>query len=58
MSDTTTFSIRITKPLLDRIDRAAAQAGETRSTYILSWLPEYYDRDTPDSQRHNANNDR
>lgn len=37
-----TFSIRIDDQTLQRIDQAAEAAGETRSTYILSWVPACY----------------
>lgn len=43
---TTTFSMRVDDALLARIDNAAAQHGQTRTDYVLSWLPVYYDRDT------------
>ena len=37
-----TISLRIDPGALDRIDHAAECAGETRTTYILSWVPEYW----------------
>lgn len=42
MTESATVSIRIPADLLDHIDQSAAQAGENRTSYIVSWLPDAY----------------
>lgn len=49
----TNISMRVEPELLDRIDASASQAGQTRTDYILSWLPDTYDRNT-NTSRDNA----
>ena len=52
---TTTFSLRVSPELLDRIDRSADRNGETRQEYVLSWLPDNYDSPaTSEPGRRNA----
>jgi uncharacterized protein (DUF1778 family) len=41
---TQTISLRVPTTLLEQIDQSAEHAGETRNTYVLSWLPDYYDQ--------------
>jgi uncharacterized protein (DUF1778 family) len=36
---TTTITLRVPHEVLAAIDAAARRAGETRSHYILSWVP-------------------
>jgi uncharacterized protein (DUF1778 family) len=43
MSDTATVSLRLPTELIQHIDDSAAQAGQNRTNYILSWLPEAYE---------------
>jgi hypothetical protein len=38
---TANLTLRVPTALLERIDRNAERAGQTRTTYVLSWLPEY-----------------
>jgi hypothetical protein len=38
----TTITLRLDKKSLARIDKAATQYGQSRNTYILKWVPEYY----------------
>lgn len=58
MSGSTTFSIRIDADMLERIDQAAERAGENRSTYILSWVPEYHDTPRTPHSRDTVNGPR
>jgi hypothetical protein len=48
-----TFSVATDEHTLARIDRAANNAGLSRSQYILSWIPETHDG-TPKPPRKNA----
>jgi predicted DNA-binding protein len=41
--DYSTFSMRLDTELLERIDQDAKTAGMTRTAYVLSYLPEYYE---------------
>jgi hypothetical protein len=41
-SSTQTISLRVPATLVERIDQSAIQNGETRTDYILSWLPDNY----------------
>lgn len=52
------ISIRIDDELLARIDHNARQAGTTRSEYVLSWLPERYDRTTKTGKTNHDNRQR
>ena len=46
-----TFSMRVPTELLERIDaNALTTAGGNRTQYLLSWLPEYYEQPTADSE--------
>jgi hypothetical protein len=42
-SGTQTISLRVPTKLIERIDASALRNGETRTDYVLSWLPDYYD---------------
>jgi hypothetical protein len=42
-SGTQTISLRVPTTLVERIDQSALRAGETRTEYILGWLPDNYD---------------
>lgn len=53
---TNTISLRVDSEELERIDRAAKEHGESRTDYILGWIPEHYDRTAPaPDPRRNAN---
>jgi hypothetical protein len=53
-SSTQTISLRAPTALIERIDQSALQNGETRTDYILSWLPDNYDAPARNT-RTNAN---
>lgn len=42
ISRTQTISLRVPAALVERIDESALRNGETRTDYILSWLPDNY----------------
>jgi hypothetical protein len=44
--------------MLETIDYNAQLLGVSRTVYILSWLPEAYDRTTSNQQSSNADNGR
>ena len=50
-------NLRIDPDLLARIDANANQHGQTRTEYLLSWLPETYEPDTNQAAKP-ATNDR
>ena len=59
--DYATFSMRLDTRLLARIDHDASQAGMTRTAYVLSYLPEYYEPLEPIAEhqpKQTTNNDR
>lgn len=41
------LGLRITDEQQQRIQASANQAGQTITEYVLSWLPDTYDRSTP-----------
>jgi hypothetical protein len=48
---TANLTLRVSTTLLERIDQAAERHGQTRTTYVLSWLPEYRPEPTDDGAR-------
>lgn len=55
-SGTQTISLRVPTGLIKRIDDSAIRAGETRTDYILSWLPDTYEAPAGNtSSNNNAN---
>jgi hypothetical protein len=50
-SGTQTISLRVPAALVERIDQSAIRNGETRTDYILSWLPDYYDEPGGNTER-------
>lgn len=60
-SRTQTISLRVPTALIERIDQSASQNSETRTDYILSWLPDNYDeqaRNTHTNTNANSKNHR
>ena len=49
---TTTISLRVESEELERIDRAAEEQRETRTDYILSWMPQHYGPTELDRREH------
>lgn len=41
--DTASLTLRMPTTLLQRIDREAERHGQTRTQYVVSWLPVAYD---------------
>lgn len=55
---TATLTVSCSQALLDRLDAAAQRTHQSRSAYVLSWLPEAQDLDLTDHRNgatpHNA----
>jgi predicted DNA-binding protein len=49
-SGTQTISLRVPTELVERIDQSAIRNGETRTEYILNWLPDNYDEPARNTQ--------
>lgn len=59
MSQTSTISLRLADQLIEAIDKSAAQAGQNRTEYIASWLPDAYidhlgRTETPADKQHSS----
>jgi predicted DNA binding CopG/RHH family protein len=44
LSETTNVNMRLPVQLVELIDKNATQQGMNRTAYILSYLPEHYER--------------
>jgi predicted DNA-binding protein len=58
LSETANISLRLPIELIERIDRSAVQAGENRTSYIISYLPDAYTSTAEGSKDKQRSNDR